>query len=326
MICIRPELVTIDDEVVAVCLGEEEFPYESETGESIIPKRVLTGFRLSEIPEGLTIKPVETIAGAVIEINNDIGLSPYAGDSASAFVEVMLRRKYWDGDVGLTPYMEAFRQAVREQEEAEESDFQDDGDYIFLYYEITISEDFEIEAAIKFAEGIISAVEERADQLVRRKLDPLLNIFDRGSFNADLEYALRHAKAGVGLVLADIDHFKKVNDEYGHPTGDTVLRVVAQVLSAQSTRVGGTAYRYGGEELSAILTGTDSAGLMDFAERVRVEVEKLSFEEAQELRVTISVGIAVAPQDGNKPEELLKNADAALYNAKHEGRNRVRSA
>jgi diguanylate cyclase (GGDEF)-like protein len=321
-----PQLVTVDGEVVAVRLAGREFPCESETHESFIPKKLLTGFRLSEIPEDLTIKPVESIAGADIEINNDIGLSIYAGGSASAFVEVMERRKYWDGNVGLAPYMEAFRQAIREWSGAEESDFQDDGDYIFLYYEITISDDLEIGEAIKFVEGIISAIEERAEQLVRRRLDPLLNIFDRGSFNANLEYALRQSKAGVGLVLADIDHFKKVNDERGHQQGDAVLRAVARALSDQSAQKGATAYRYGGEELAAILTNTDDRSMMDFAESVRQEVEKLSFENAPQLGVTISLGIALAPQDGNNPKELLKQADDALYRAKHEGRNCVRSA
>jgi len=321
-----PQLVTVDGEVVAVRLSGQEFPCESETGESIIPKKLLTGFRLSEIPEDLTIKPVESIAGAEIEINNDIGLSSYTGGSASAFVEVMQRRKYWDGKVGLTPYMEAFRQAIRERSYAEESDFQDDGDYIFLYYEITISDDLEIGEAIKLVEGIISAIEERAEQLVSRRLDPLLNIFDRGSFNADLEYALRNSKAGVGLVLADIDHFKKVNDEHGHQQGDAVLSAVARALSTQSAQKGATAYRYGGEELAVILSGTDGRSLTDFAESTRHEVEKLSFENATQLGVTISLGIALAPQDGNNPQELLKQADDALYRAKHEGRNCVRSA
>ena len=321
-----PEMITVDDEIVAVRLAAEEFPYESETGESIIPKRVLTGFLLSEIPEGLTIKPVEAVAGAIIEINNDFGLSRFAGGSASAFVEMMQRRKYWDGDVGLTPYIEAFRRAIRERSDAQESDFQDDGDYIFLYYEITISEDSEVGKAIKSVEGIISAIEERADQLVRRRLDPLLNIFDRGSFNADLEYALQHSKAGVGLILADIDHFKKVNDEHGHQQGDAVLRAVAEVLFAQSVQKGVTAYRYGGEELAVILTGVNDRSMTEFAESVRQKVEKLSFEKAPQLRVTISLGTASATNDGETPEGLLKNADSALYAAKHEGRNCVRSA
>ena len=311
-----PELVTIEREVTAVRLAGREFPYEAETGESIIPKKLLTGFRLSQIPEDLIIKPEDTL---------DIGLSSFADGSASAFVEVMQRRKYWDGEVGLTPFMEAFRQAIRDQSEAEESDFQDDGDYIFLHYEITISEDLEIADAIKSVDGIISAIEERAEQLVSRRLDPLLNVFDRGSLNADLEYALRHSKAGVGLVLADIDHFKKVNDKHGHQQGDAVLRAVARVLSTRSAQNGATAYRYGGEELAVILTGTDDGRMMDFAESVRQEVEKLSFENVQ-LRVTISLGIALTPRDGNSPEQMVKKSDAALYKAKHEGRNLIRSA
>jgi Diguanylate cyclase, GGDEF domain len=144
----------------------------------------------------------------------------------------MLRRKFWDGEVGLSPYVEAYRQAIREQEDAEETDFQDDGDYIFLDYEIKIPEDLKIEDAISCVEDAIGVIEERTEQLVRRKVDPLLGIFDRGSFDADLAHALRHSGATVGLVLADIDHFKKVNDEHGHQRGDAVLRAVAQVTFA----------------------------------------------------------------------------------------------
>jgi diguanylate cyclase (GGDEF)-like protein len=222
--------------------------------------------------------------------------------------------------------MTALRQAIHEHEAAEESDFQDDGDYIFLYYEIRISEDSEIQDAIRCVEEIIAVIEGRAEQLVRRRLDPLLGIFDRGSFEADLAFALRNANTSVGLLLADIDHFKRVNDEHGHQTGDAVLSAVAQVLSVQSGQNGAIAYRYGGEELSAILIGADGKSMMDFAESVRQEVEKLSFEEARQLNVTISLGTALAPQDGNNPEELLKKADAALYEAKRSGRNCVRGA
>lgn len=126
--------------------------------------------------------------------------------------------------------------------------------------------------------------------------------------------------------MADIDHFKKVNDGYGHQKGDTVLRAVAQVLSTKCGEHGATAYRYGGEELAAIFTATDGTRMTDFAESVRQEVEKLSFEDAANLKVTISIGIALAPQEGNAAEELLKKADGVLYRAKNEGRNRVRSA
>src|SRR5438094_1019476 len=108
----------------------------------------------------------------------------------------MLRRKYCDEDVGLSPYIEAYRQAVLERDDTDESDFQDDSDYIFLHYEITISEDLEIQEAINRVESIITAIEKRADQLAHRRSDPLTRLLDRGSFDADLTNALEHPKAG----------------------------------------------------------------------------------------------------------------------------------
>src|SRR6266849_792456 len=127
-----PKLVIDNGKVVGVRVSGDVFPCESESMEAHIPTKLLSGLKLSEIPEGLTIKPLEAV-------ENNLGLSSFADGSASASVEVMERRKHWDGDVGLTPYMEAFRQAIRERDGTEESDFRDDGDYIFLHYDITIS-------------------------------------------------------------------------------------------------------------------------------------------------------------------------------------------
>src|SRR6266481_9952027 len=228
---VRPELVVVDDEVVAVQLSGQKFPCEPETGESVIPKRALTGFRLSEIPEELTIKPVESIDGNQIEVQDDIQLSSFSEGSASASAKVMVRRKHWDGDVGLTPYIEAFRQAVRERDDAKESDFQDEGDYIFLHYDITISEDLEIQEAIKRVEGIIAAIEKRADQLSHRRSDPLTGLLDRGSFDADLTHGLEYPNAHpLSLLVIDLDKFKTINDTYGHEAGNEVLRKVAAVV------------------------------------------------------------------------------------------------
>ena len=322
----RPELIAVDGEIVGVRLAGEVFAYEPESGESIIPKRALHGFCLSDIPDELVIKPVESIDGRTIEIKNDIALSCFAGDSASALVELMLRRKYWDGEVGLSPYVNAYRQAIRDHEGVEETSFQDDGDFVFLHYEITISEDLEIGEAIIRVDSLISVIEERADQLVRRRVDPLLGILDRGSFDAELTFALKHVGIGIGLALADIDHFKKVNDEYGHQRGDAVLRAVAQVLSTACHEHGGTAYRYGGEELAAMLISTDKEKIMSFAESVRRAVEKLSFADAPQLKISVSLGVALAVEDENTFKELLKRADAAMYRAKEEGRNRVVAA
>lgn len=188
------EVVRIEDEPVALRLNGKEFPCEEETGETIIPKKFLTGFRLSEIPDGIIIKPVDSIDGHVIERQNDIGLSLFSDGSASAVVEEMFRRKFWDGEVGLSPYVAALRQAISEHEGAAELDFQDDGDYIFLHYEITIGKDLEIERAILGVEAVIGEIGERADRLVARHRDGLLGIFDRGSFDADLAYAMRSPK------------------------------------------------------------------------------------------------------------------------------------
>src|SRR6266403_3609237 len=226
----RPDLVIVDDEVVAVRLSGQKFPCEPETGESIIPKKVLTGFRLSEIPEELTIKPVESIDGNQIEIKDDIRLSSFTDGSASASVEVMLRRKHWDADVGLSPYIEAYRLAILERGDAEESDFLDDGDYILLHYDITISEDLDIQEAINRVEHIITAVEKRTDQLAHRRLDSLTGLFDRGSLDADLAHALENPKAGLSLLVVDLDKFKTINDTYGHLAGDEVLKKAAGVV------------------------------------------------------------------------------------------------
>lgn len=123
-----PELISVAGEVVGVRIAGREFPCDSEALETTVPKSFLTGFKLSDLPERLIVKPVESINGSTFEVKNDFGLSSFRGGSASAFVEVMYRRKYWDGDVGLSRYIEALRHAINERDDSTESDFQDDGD------------------------------------------------------------------------------------------------------------------------------------------------------------------------------------------------------
>jgi hypothetical protein len=159
-----PEFVTVNDEVVAVRIAGEEFGFECDEpniGESIIPMRALTGFRLSQIPKGLTIRPHEAA---------HFGLSSFADGSASVSVEVCERRKLWDGDVGLRVYMEALRQAIVERDGAAVPDLDDDGDYILLHYEIRITEDLQIQDAINRVEGIIGEIAERAEQLAQMRV------------------------------------------------------------------------------------------------------------------------------------------------------------
>ena len=310
----------IDDEPVAVEIGAREFACEEESGDVILPKDAAFGFRLSDIPDDISIKPVETVEGHTIHIKNDIAISGFRAGVARVDVEEMFRRKFWDGETGLTPYVSALREAIAEEDSSTETDFQDDDDYIFLHYEIVVTTDLEIQAAIALIETTIERIQERASQLVRRRKDGLLGIFDRGSCDADIGYAVSGAR-DTALLLADIDHFKQVNDNFGHPAGDLVLSAVARVIDRKCDGRNQVAYRYGGEELAIVLRGNCVATKTEFAESMRAEVEELRFNEHPALRVTISIGIAEKVDADST--DLIRRADTALYRAKHAGRNRI---
>jgi diguanylate cyclase (GGDEF)-like protein/PAS domain S-box-containing protein len=125
-----------------------------------------------------------------------------------------------------------------------------------------------------------------------------------------------------GLLVADIDRFKMVNDRYGHVTGDLALRTVARTL-LESSRLGDNIARFGGDEFALTITDVDEASLRAIAERFRVLVEKSRVTaNGQDLHVTISVGGSIA-EVGDTAESLFERADAALYQAKARGRNRV---
>jgi diguanylate cyclase (GGDEF)-like protein len=320
---VRPELVIVNDEVVGVRLAGQEFPCEPESVEAIIPKKALTGFKLSEIPEELTVKPVECTDGNQIEVKSDIRLSAFADGSASASVEVVQRRKYWDGDVGLSPYIEAYRQAVLERDDVEESDFQDDGDHIFLHYDITISEDLEIQEAINRVEGIITVIEKRAEQLAHRRLDPLTRVFDRGSFDADLTHTLTYPKTDpLSLLVIDLDKFKTINDTYGHAAGDEVLKKVANVLRL-ACEGKGYCYRYGGDEMIALLPKHSFEQAAAVAEQIRVGVAELKFDKSPE-NITASIGMTSYPEVTKALDDIFSDADVMVYQAKDDGGNAVR--
>jgi diguanylate cyclase (GGDEF)-like protein len=322
---LRPELVIVDDEVVAVRLAGQEFPCKPEAVEATIPKKVLVGFKLSEIPGELTIKPVESIDGNQIEIKDDIRLSSFADGSAPVSVEVTLRRKYWDGDVGLSPYIEAYRQAILERHDAEESDFQDDGDYIFLHYDITISEDLDIQEAINRVERIIAAIEKRTDQLAHKRSDPLTGLLDRGSFDADLTHALECSKAGsLSLLVIDLDKFKTINDTCGHEAGDEVVNKAAGVVRL-ACEGRGSCYRYGGDEMIVLLPRHNFQQGTAVAEQIRVGIAELKFEKSSEY-ITASIGMTSYPEVTKSSDDIFSDADAMVYQAKDDGGNAVRGA
>jgi diguanylate cyclase (GGDEF)-like protein len=141
-------------------------------------------------------------------------------------------------------------------------------------------------------------------------------------FAAMLARADRH-RFRVSLILIDIDHFKKINDAYGHPTGDQVLGRVAGILKASARTVDIVA-RYGGEEFAIVLESTERAGARQLAERIRQEVSEQTFESGKgRFTSTLSLGVAVYPDDARTKQEVIARADQALYGAKHGGRNRT---
>jgi diguanylate cyclase (GGDEF)-like protein len=158
--------------------------------------------------------------------------------------------------------------------------------------------------------------------------DPLTKLLNRGYFEERFaEQVSRSRRSGAPLAIAilDVDHFKRVNDERGHPAGDSALRAVSSAIR-HSVRRSDVVARYGGEEFVMML---EDVSLRDAIERVeklraRVAATELNTDKGDRpLSVTLSGGIAVFPDDGNEPDELLSAADRRLLQAKRTGRNRV---
>jgi diguanylate cyclase (GGDEF)-like protein len=159
--------------------------------------------------------------------------------------------------------------------------------------------------------------------------DGLTGLLNHRTFQARLDEQLLAAQRygrKLSLILCDIDHFKSVNDTYGHPVGDQVLRGVAAIL-AREARTTDLVARYGGEEFGVVMPETDTAGALVIAERIRLRIAQLVTETGQgPLRVTMSLGVATCPDDAQKKGELVERADGCLYHAKRHGRNQVVAA
>jgi len=160
------------------------------------------------------------------------------------------------------------------------------------------------------------------------RTDPLTGIANRKTFDVELQAAIDDATANgssVALLMCDIDHFKRFNDTWGHPTGDQVLRLVANCLQ-ENVKGRDTAARYGGEEFAVIVRQTGIGGAVSLADQIRstVEGKKLVKKSTGDIlgTITISIGVArLAPDDS--VETLVQRADRCLYCAKNTGRNRV---
>jgi diguanylate cyclase (GGDEF)-like protein/PAS domain S-box-containing protein len=157
--------------------------------------------------------------------------------------------------------------------------------------------------------------------------DGLTGLFNRRYLEESLEreiHSAARADQPVGVVMFDLDHFKRFNDDFGHEAGDCVLRELGVFLS-KTVRAGDIPCRYGGEEFVLILPGATLEGAQNRAERLRSEVRKLSvvYQGKSLGMITISVGVSAAPFHGSSVKELIAAADGALYTAKKNGRDRV---
>ncbi len=163
-------------------------------------------------------------------------------------------------------------------------------------------------------------------------LDGLTGIANRRSFDETLAKEWNRAMRGeksLGLIMLDIDFFKLYNDHYGHQGGDDCLKQVAKGLESAIHRETDFLARYGGEEFSAILPDTDIDGAAKVAEEMRLTIKDLKLEHAKSKVtdiVSISIGVsAIVPLQGTNPEMLIAAADQALYRAKEDGRDRVKT-
>ena len=160
--------------------------------------------------------------------------------------------------------------------------------------------------------------------------DPLTGIHNRGFFDETLRAQLASARrsgAPLTVMMVDVDHFKRINDAHGHSEGDRALRVVARAL-VRAARASDVVCRYGGEEFCLILPGTSLDAAAQLAARIRQEVPAACARErvAGGTRITVTIGLAVCPDDGVESDALLHTADQRLYRGKEQGRDRVVAA
>jgi diguanylate cyclase (GGDEF)-like protein len=161
-------------------------------------------------------------------------------------------------------------------------------------------------------------------------IDPLTGLYNRRHFDIVLRREISLAQREghpVGIALLDLDHFKVFNDRFGHAAGDIVLHGVATFLRSQ-LRAHDIASRYGGEEIVLVLPGSSRCATAQLADRLRAGIAALELADQDRPlpSITASFGVAAYPDDGDSSDQLLRDADAAMYRAKANGRDRVEVA
>ena len=188
-------------------------------------------------------------------------------------------------------------------------------------------------AAISIAERTaiaISALKRHKRLQFRATRDALTGLYNRRFMEEALTIEQRQAKrrkSSIGVMILDVDFFKRFNDTFGHDAGDTLLHGIGHILR-HTVREGDMPCRYGGEEFVVILPGADIEDTRQRAETLRAAIERWAPQQQDRSLgpVTVSIGIAAFPRNGNSWQTTLKAADLALYKAKHDGRNRVAAA
>lgn len=174
-----------------------------------------------------------------------------------------------------------------------------------------------IALAIGFISEALHGGRERAELIALT--DDLTGLPNRRHGRMYLEAELARANGPLSIIMFDLDHFKRYNDQHGHPAGDVMLRCFADVLS-RITGVGGMPVRYGGEEFLTVLSSCDEQGARAYAQRVR---EALAFEQRSQEKITVCAGIATVSGVLQTANDLIIAADRALYQAKQSGRDRI---
>lgn len=196
---------------------------------------------------------------------------------------------------------------------------------------------FELIASLPFLMAYPLAVSAVTYRLTRRvhkqnhllarlsSIDGLSELLNRAHWEHAVDGVLDHWRGNgrpASLLMIDIDHFKEINDRYGHTVGDEVIGRVGAIIR-RSLRDGDIAGRYGGDEFGVLLNGINPWVAAQVAERIRASVHAATFEHAGDLRCTLSIGIAQADNEVRDARDWIRLADAALYNAKLCGRNRL---
>ncbi|MHB8893825.1 MAG: sensor domain-containing diguanylate cyclase [Candidatus Geothermincolia bacterium] len=190
-------------------------------------------------------------------------------------------------------------------------------------------EDIQLAQAMTYQFGLAMQRASLFEQVNRLAItDSITGLYNYRKLTRDLDREIvrsRRYHHPFSFIMADIDHFKVLNDTYGHPAGDAVLRGVADALNSERREVD-RVYRYGGEEFSILLPETDWPEAFEVAEKLRRKVEDLEVVvtgEEEPIKTTISMGVASFSRDSLALEHLISSADEALYSAKETGRNRV---